>query len=144
VHGGVEGPDVDDIEALLTTTSVWAVVGASADPSRASHSVSRRLQQWGFRVIPVNPEHDELFGERCYPSLSAIPPEESVEVVDVFRRSSAAGAVVDEAVSIGAAGVWLQLGVIDEAAAARARSAGLRVVMDRCPVIEYPRYRQAS
>jgi predicted CoA-binding protein len=88
-------------------------------------------------VIPVNPAVDEVLGERCFPSLEAVP--EPVDVVDVFRRSSEAGAHVDEAIAIGAAAVWLQLGVIDEAAAERARAAGLRVVMDRCPAIELPK-----
>jgi hypothetical protein len=90
-------------------------------------------------VLPVNPMLDEVLGVRCWPSLGAIPAEEGVEVVDVFRRSSQAGVHVDEAVAIGASAVWLQLGVVDEAAAARARQAGLRVVMDRCPLIERPR-----
>ena len=89
--------------------------------------------------MPVNPSASEILGERCYPTVSAIPPEVQVEVVDVFRRSEAAGAHVDEAIAIGARGVWLQLGVVDVEAAKRARHAGLRVVMDRCPAIELPR-----
>jgi hypothetical protein len=101
--------------------------------------VAAQLQRWGYRVLPVNPALEEVLGERCWPSLAAIPAEEGVEVVDVFRRSSQAGVHVDEAVAIGAAAVWLQLGVVDRAAAARARAAGLRVVMDRCPLIERPR-----
>jgi predicted CoA-binding protein len=88
-------------------------------------------------LIPVNPAVEEILGERCYPSLAAVP--EPVDVVDVFRRSSAAGAHVDEAIAIGARAVWMQLGVMDHAAAARARAGGLRVVMDRCPAIELPR-----
>lgn len=126
------------VESVLTTTHTWAVVGCSPDPWRDSHGVAAALQRWGFRVIPVNPAVDEVLGERCYPSLADIPPEEGVEVVDVFRRSADAGRHVDEAVEIGAKAVWLQLGVIDEAAAERARAAGLQVVMDRCPKIEYP------
>jgi predicted CoA-binding protein len=90
-------------------------------------------------VIPVNPYTDEILGERCYPSLGAIPPSEGVEVVDIFRRAELAGAHVDEAIAIGARGVWMQLGVIDEDAAHRALGAGLRVVMNRCPAIELPR-----
>jgi hypothetical protein len=90
-------------------------------------------------VIPVHPGVDELLGERCWPSLADIPPEEGVEVVDIFRRSEQAGIHVDEAIAIGAKAVWLQLGVIDEQAAGRARDAGLEVVMDRCPAIELPR-----
>jgi ubiquinone/menaquinone biosynthesis C-methylase UbiE len=90
-------------------------------------------------VIPVNPAAEAILGERCYPSLREVPAAEGVEVVDVFRRSEAAGAHVDEAIEIGAKAVWMQLGVIDEAAARRAREAGLEVVMDRCPAIELPR-----
>ena len=129
----------DAVRTLLTTTRTWAVVGCSPDPSRDSHEVASLLQARGFRVIPVNPNEDEILGERCYPSLGAIPAELGVEVVDVFRRSELAGAHVDEAIAIGAKGVWLQLGVIDHAAAQRATAAGLQVVMDRCPAIELPR-----
>ncbi|HEY4098508.1 MAG TPA: CoA-binding protein [Baekduia sp.] len=129
----------DAVRTLLTTTKTWAVVGCSPDPARDSHEVAALLQSRGFRVIPVNPSEDEILGEGCYPSLAAIPAELDVEVVDVFRRSEAAGAHVDEAIAIGAKGVWLQLGVVDHAAAARASAAGLQVVMDRCPAIELPR-----
>ena len=131
----------DDVRWALTATSTWAVVGCSPDPRRDSHRIAALLLREGFRVIPVNPAVDELLGERCFPSLAAV--EEPVDVVDVFRRSSAAGAHVDEAIAIGAAGVWLQLGVIDEAAGGRAAAAGLRVVMDRCPAIELPKLRAA-
>jgi predicted CoA-binding protein len=127
----------DDVRALLTGTRTWAVVGCSPDPGRDSHRIAAMLQRRGFRVIPVNPLASEILGERCYPTLHAIP--EPVEVVDVFRRADAAGQHVDEAIAIGAQGVWMQLGVIDEAAAERGRAAGLRVVMDRCPAIEFPR-----
>ena len=131
---------MDDIRALLTETRTWAVIGCSPDPRRDSHRVAALLQRAGFRVIPVNPNVEgKLLGERCYPSLGDVPATEGVEVVDVFRRSEAAGAHVDEAIALGATGVWLQLGVIDTAAADRARDAGLRVVMDRCPAIELPR-----
>jgi predicted CoA-binding protein len=132
-------PMDDAVRTLLTTTKTWAVVGCSPDPSRDSHEVAALLQSRGFRVIPVNPSEEEILGERCYPSLAAIPAELDVEVVDVFRRSEAAGTHVDEAIAIGAKGVWLQLGVIDHAAAERASAAGLQVVMDRCPAIELPR-----
>ena len=129
----------EDIRAILETTTTWAVVGCSDDPSRDSHRVAAQLQRWGYRVLPVNPVLEEVLGERCWPSLADIPADAGVEVVDVFRRSSEAGVHVDEAVAIGASAVWLQLGVVDEAAATRARAAGLRVVMDRCPLIERPR-----
>ncbi len=128
-----------DVRTLLTTTRTWAVVGCSPDPSRDSHRIAAMLKQRGFTIVPVNPTADEILGERCYPSVSAIPDEVEVDVVDVFRRSAAAGAHVDEAIARGAKGVWLQLGVVDHDAAARARDAGLLVAMDRCPAIELPR-----
>jgi predicted CoA-binding protein len=131
-----------DVRWALTETSTWAVVGCSPDPGRDSHRIARLLQRRGFRVIPVNPAVREILGERCYPSLGDI--EEPVDVVDVFRRSSEAGVHVDEAIEIGARGVWLQLGVIDEEAVARARAAGLRAEMDRCPAIELPMLDSAS
>jgi uncharacterized protein len=129
-------PDV--IRRVLTQTYTWAVVGCSPDPSRDSHRIAQVLRRHGFRVIPVNPAVDELFGQRCYPTVSAIPSAEGVEVVDIFRRADQAGAHVDEAIRAGARAVWMQLGVIDEAAAGRALAAGLDVVMDRCPAIELP------
>lgn len=127
----------EDIRFILTQLKTWAVVGCSPQPWRASHRVAQTLQAQGFRVIPVNPEAgDELLGERCFDTL---PAGQGIEVVDLFRRSSLVAAHVDEAIAIGAKAVWMQLGVIDHAAAARAREAGLRVVMDRCPAIELPR-----
>jgi uncharacterized protein len=130
-------PPVDDVRAILTGTRVWAVVGCSPDADRDSHRIAAMLKRRGYRMIPVNPMATEILGERCYPSLSAVP--EPVEVVDVFRRASVAGTHVDEAIEIGARAVWMQLGVVDQAAAERGRAAGLRVVMDRCPAIELPR-----
>jgi predicted CoA-binding protein len=127
----------DDVREILTTMRTWAVVGCSPDPGRDSHRVAALLQRRGYRVIPVNPAVDELLGERCFPSLHDVG--EPVEVVDLFRRSSEVGPHVDEAIATGARAVWMQLGVIDEAAAERARAAGLRVVMNRCPAIELPR-----
>ena len=130
----------DDVRALLTSTQAWAVVGCSPDPSRDSHRIAAMLQQRGFTVIPVNPRETEILGERCYPSVTDIPDDVDVDVVDVFRRSDQAGVHVDEAIARpGVKGVWLQLGVVDEAAAQRARRAGLLVAMDRCPAIELPR-----
>jgi uncharacterized protein len=135
----------DDVRSLLTETRTWAVVGCSPDPRRDSHRIAALLQREAYRVIPVNPNVDgELLGERCYRSVTEIPDAEGVEVVDIFRRSAEVGAHVDEAIAIGARGVWLQLGVIDEAAAGRARAAGLRVVMNRCPAIELPRLRRGA
>ena len=127
----------EDIRFALEQTQTWAVVGCSPDPYRDSNRIAALLQSRGFRVIPVNPNADEILGERCVAGVHDI--EEPVDVVDIFRRSSEAGAHVDEAIAIGAKAVWLQLGVIDPAAAERARAAGLRVVMDRCPAIELPR-----
>jgi len=129
----------ETIRDILTSCHTWAVVGCSPNPGRASHRVTRFLQSSGYRAIPVNPAADEVLGERCYPTLAEVPAAVGVEVVDIFRRSEQAGQHVDEAIEIGAKAVWMQLGVIDEAAAERARSAGLAVVMDRCPAIERPR-----
>ncbi len=130
-------PHVDDVRAILTGTRTWAVVGCSPDPGRDSHRIASMLQRRGYTVIPVNPLVTEILGERCYPTLDAAPG--GIEVVDIFRRAELAGPHVDEAIAIGARAVWMQLGVIDEAAAQRGRAAGLRVVMDRCPAIELPR-----
>ena len=132
-----------DVAHILTTYKTWAVVGCSPDPSRDSHGVAAFLQDHGYRVIPVNPSANEILGQRCYPDLASIPTGEGVEVVDIFRRSDQAGVHVDEAIAIGAKAVWMQLGVIDPAAAERAADAGLQVAMDRCPKIELPRLARA-
>lgn len=132
------------IREVLTTTRTWAVVGCSPDPTRDSHRIARLLRERGYRVIPVNPNAEEILGEGCYASVLEIPASEGVEVVDIFRRSDLAGVHVEEAIAIGARAVWLQLGVIDEEADRRALDAGLLVVMDRCPAIELPRVASAS
>ena len=124
----------DTIRHVLTAYRTWAVVGASPDPFRDSHSIAQLLERRGLDVVRVNPNWPE-----AYPSLEAAVEDHEIDVVDVFRRSSEAGAHVDEAIAIGAKAVWLQLGVIDEAACERAREAGLEVVMDRCPRLELPR-----
>lgn len=129
----------DEIRRVLTEFETWAVVGCSPDPRRDSHDVARYLQSRGKRIVPVHPDADEILGERVYPDLASVPASIGIEVVDIFRRSEQAGAHVDEAIAVGAKAVWLQLGVLDEAAADRARDAGLLVVMDRCPKIEHPR-----
>jgi predicted CoA-binding protein len=126
----------DDIRHVLTEYRTWAVVGCSPSPLRDSHRIAALLMRRGYRVIGVNPRCDEVLGERCHPVL---PPDHGIEVVDLFRRSEAVSAHVDEAIAIGAKAVWMQLGVIDHDAADRARAAGLRVVMNRCPAIEFPR-----
>ena len=126
-------------QRLLEETTTWAMVGASPRPGRPSHGVMRTLLDRGYDVIPVNPTCDEVHGRRAYPDLASIPDDVDIEVVDVFRRSDRAGVHVDEAIERGVGAVWLQLGVIDRDAAARARAAGLDVVMDRCPAIELRR-----
>jgi uncharacterized protein len=126
----------DDVAAILDLRT-WAVVGCSPDPSRPSYGVARVLLERGYDVIPVNPNAGEVLGRTCHPTLADVPRR--VDVVDVFRRSDAAGAHVDEAIAMGARAVWLQLGVIDEAAVERARAAGLLAVMNRCPAIELRR-----
>ena len=123
------------IETILTSMRRVAVVGVSADPSRHSNEVASYLLSQGFMVYGVNPVIETVFGSPCYPELAAVPGP--VEVVDIFRRSELAGAVVDEAIAIGAKAVWMQDGVVDEAAAERARRAGLLVVMDRCMLKEH-------
>jgi predicted CoA-binding protein len=124
---------------ILTSVRTIAVVGASSRPQRPSHGVMRYLQRHGYRAIPVNPfaTGDTILGERCYDSLAAIP--EPVDMVDIFRRSELAGTAVDDAIAIGAKSVWMQLGVVDAAAAVRAEGRGIKVVMNRCPAIEIPR-----
>ncbi|HEU4481157.1 MAG TPA: CoA-binding protein [Actinomycetota bacterium] len=133
-------PGEETAAAILRSFKTWAVVGCSPDPGRDSHRVARFLQQRGYRILPVNPvcDSDDLLGEHCYDSLLDIPATEEVEVVDVFRRSEFAGEVVDQAIAIGAKAVWMQLGVVDRGAAARAEAAGLQVVMNRCPMIDLP------
>ena len=120
----------DVVERILTSARTIAVVGLSPDPRRPSHGVARYLQRAGYRIIPVNPHVDQVLGERAYPDLRQLP--EPVDVVDVFRRSEFVGPIVDDAIAIKARAVWLQDGVVDAAAAGRARAAGLDVVMDDC------------
>ncbi len=131
------------LREILESARTIAVVGASPRPGRPSHGVMRFLQLHGYRAIPVNPfaAGEEILGERVYARLADIP--ETIDLVDIFRRSEAAGAAVDEAIAIGAKAVWMQLDVRDDAAARRAEANGLKVVMDRCPAIEIPRLRLA-
>lgn len=129
----------EDIAALLAETRTIALVGASDRPDRPSYGVMRMLQGHGYRVIPVNPQitGEHVHGEYVWRELAQIG--EPIDIVDIFRRSALAGEAVDQAIAAGAKAVWMQLGVIDEDAAARAEAAGLKVVMDRCPAIEIPR-----
>jgi predicted CoA-binding protein len=131
-------PNDTEIRDILTSVKTIALVGWSPKPDRPSHRVAAYLKSRGYRVIPVNPGQagQEALGETVRASLAEAGP---VDMVDIFRRSEEAGTVVDEAIAVGAKVVWMQLGVIDEAAAKRARSVGLRVVMDLCPAIEIPR-----
>ena len=128
-----------DIATLLTETRTIALVGISDRPERASYRVMAVLQDHGYRVLPVNPQiaGEHVHGDFVWGRLSDIG--EPIDMVDIFRRSDAAGEAVDDAIAIGAKAVWMQLGVVDEAAATRAEAAGLKVVMDRCPAIEIPR-----
>jgi uncharacterized protein len=129
-------PSSDQIAQLLRSARVIAVVGLSADPSRPSYRVASELQHFGYRIIPVTPTAPEVLGERSVPDLAHLPdvlrPGERVDVVDVFRRPEYVAAIVDECIRLKLPAVWLQDGVIDEAAAERARTAGLFTVMDRC------------
>ena len=130
-----------EIRRILTETKTIALVGASPKPERDSHEVMAFLQSRGYRVIPVNPvcAGETILGERVRATLAEI--DEPIDMVDVFRNSEAAGPVTDEAIAKKARVVWMQLGVINEPAAARAQKAGVTVVMDRCPKIEIPRLR---
>ncbi len=129
----------EDIRALLEGARTIALVGASDRPDRPSNGVMRTLQSHGYRVIPVNPQitGEHVHGEYVFGRLEQLG--DPIDIVDVFRRSDAVGEVVDEAIAAGAKAVWMQLGVVNEAAAARAEAAGLKVVMDRCPAIELRR-----
>jgi len=135
-------PSDAEIRAILSRPTTVAVVGCSDSPARDSLRIAMLLRDKGFRVIPVNPQLKPealagILGERCYPDLASIP--EPVEIVDVFRRSQFVAEIAEEAIAKGARVLWCQLGVIDLEAARRAQKAGLTVVMDRCPAIEYRR-----
>jgi predicted CoA-binding protein len=129
-------PDHTAIEALLRSARIIAVVGLSTDSSRPSHSVARRLQKFGYRIIPVTPAADSVLGERAVPDLDhaheVLRPGEKVDVVEVFRRPEHVAAIVDDCIRLKLPALWLQDGVVDETAATRAQAAGIFTVMDRC------------
>ncbi len=123
------------VDLMLDACETWAVVGLSTDTSRTAYSIAELLQSRGKRVVPIHPAAPVVLGEQGYATLAEVPFE--IDVVDVFRRSEAAGEFADQAVAVGARGVWFQLGVIDEAAFERTLAAGVPMVMDTCPAIEW-------
>ena len=127
--------DDDGIAAILSSAATIAVVGASPKPWRDSGSIAQFLAGKKYRVYPVNPKYQEVLGMKCYPDLKSLP--EKIDIVDVFRNSNEVDPVVEEAISIGAKCIWMQLGVVNEPAAARAEAAGIQVIMDRCIAIEH-------
>lgn len=137
-----QNPSPAEIKAFLQRVKTVAVLGLSPDPDRPSYSVAMYLRNHGYHVVPVRPSVDEVLGEKAYARLADIPF--AVDAVDCFRKSALVGAHVDEAIALGVASVWMQEGVVDEAAAARARAAGLFVVMDRCMLKEHRKAGLAS
>ncbi len=130
--------DEEKIRFMLRECDTWAVVGLGGDPSRTAYRVAEFLQDQGKKIVPIHPEGNHVLGEDGYPSLAEVPF--SIDCVDVFRRSEAAGVFADQAVDVGARAVWFQLGVIDHEAFARTTDAGVPMVMDTCPAIEWHRY----
>ena len=128
-------PSDDDIRQLLTSASTIAVVGASSNPDRSSHGIMRRLRQLGYRVIPVNPNETSVLGETAYASLADVPVP--IDIVDVFRRAEYTPEIADAAVKVRAKALWLQQGIRNEDAAARAAAGGLTVIMDACIAVEH-------
>ncbi|MGI9200176.1 MAG: CoA-binding protein [Woeseiaceae bacterium] len=129
--------DIQSLRRILTENKRVAIVGLSDDWSRPSNFVGKYLLEHGFEVIPVNPKYEEILGQKCYPDLKSIPTP--VDIVDLFQRSERVPPFVDDAIAIGAKVVWMQLGIVHEEAAQKARDAGLEVVMDRCIKIEFAR-----
>src|SRR3954447_18136299 len=130
--------DPDVVRRLLATPARWAVVGLSRNPNRVAYRIATYVQGLGHEIVAVHPRAESVHGAPAYRSLAEVPGR--IDVVDVFVRSELAGGIVDEAIATGAGAVWLQLGVVDQAAAQRAADAGLAVVMDTCPAIEAPRF----
>lgn len=130
--------DAAAIRLMLQECDTWAVVGLSGDPGRTAYRIASFLQQRGKRIVPVHPDAPVVLGEQGYATLADVPF--AVDVVDVFRRSAAAGEFADQAVAVGARGVWFQVGVVDAAAYERTVAAGVPMVMDVCPLLEWPRH----
>lgn len=122
---------------ILGAARTIAVVGLSPSPLRPSHGVARYLQDAGYRIVPVNPNHVTILGERSYPTLTAAAADHAIDVVDVFRRSEFVGPIVDDALGLEPRLIWLQMGVVDEAARDRAQAAGIPFVMDRCLMVDH-------
>ena len=131
--------DPETIRFLLDECDTWAVVGLSGNPYRTAYGIAQLLQERGKRIVPVHPDAPVVLGEQGYPTLADVPFP--IDVVDVFRRSAAAGEFADQAVAVGARGVWFQLGVVDHEAFRRTRAAGVPMVMDTCPAIEWRKRR---
>ena len=129
--------DINTLRRILSTYKRIAVVGLSSDWSRPSYFAAKYMLDHGFEVIPVNPKHNEILGQKCYPNLRSVPTP--VDIVDLFQKPERIPPFVDEAIAINARLVWMQLGIVHEEAAQKARDAGLEVVMDRCIKIEYAR-----
>ena len=129
--------EAESVDLMLDQLDTWAVVGLSGDPTKTAYEIAELLQKRGKRIVPIHPSAPAVLGEQGYASLADVPFP--IDVVDVFRRSEAAGQFADEAVAVGAKGVWFQLGVVDEAAFERTVTAGVPMVMDTCPAIEWRR-----
>jgi len=130
-----QNPSPEEIKDLLKRVKTIAVVGLSPKPDRPSYVVARAMQRYGYRIIPVRPATAEVLGEKCYPSLAEVP--EKIDLVDVFRAADHIPALVDECLALGMPAIWIQEGIIHEAAAEKARAAGIAVVMDRCIYKDY-------
>lgn len=135
-----ENPSGDEMRALLAGAKTIAVVGLSPNPERPSHRIARRLQQWGYRVVPVRPALAEVLGEKAYARLSQVPGK--IDLVNVFRAADQLDPVVDDCIALHVPALWIQEGIVNEAAAGRAQAAGIMVVMDRCISVEYRRLMQ--
>jgi predicted CoA-binding protein len=133
-------PPEEEMRALLSGAKTIAVVGLSPDPDRPSHRIARRLQQWGYRVVPVRPAVQEVLGEKAYARLADVTVK--IDLVDVFRAADQLDPVVDECIALGLPVLWIQEGIVNEPAAARALAAGIKVVMDRCISVEYRKLMQ--